>query len=382
MRARNLKPGFFVNEQLAECCFAARILFEGLWCLADREGRLEDKPKKIKALVFPYDDIDANELLQELHTHGLIVRYEVDGAKYIDIPKFKAHQRPHQNETASIIPPRTEPLAQKAKEVRTKDERTCDQGEKDLLPRNKALRPESLILNPEYIKPKRIGQPANASSADAAPLEGEETGMSAAQEAEPSAVSSPEPASALSGDNAPTPKQATMPSPAPTLGANPAHTDPPCCGRDRSEYHAAADRPQDVMDFDLKGGPPERGSPPGRKNSPTADKPAVATPDQIAELWNGIMPKYGFAKVVSLSDKRRRHVKARQREFRQHGAEQIDFWRTVFAEVQKIPFLRGENDRGWRADFDFCTESQDKLLRIIEGKYRSDKQIGTRWEAY
>ena len=154
MRARNIKPGFFVNEQLAECCFAARILFEGLWCLADREGRLEDKPKKIKALVFPYDDINADELLQELHTHGLIVRYEVDGAKYIDIPKFRVHQRPHQNETASVIPPREEPLASKSEEVGTKDERTCDQGKKDFAPKSKALRPESLILNTESLNPE------------------------------------------------------------------------------------------------------------------------------------------------------------------------------------------------------------------------------------
>ena len=55
MRARNIKPGFFKNDTLAELEFAARLLFIGLWGLADRAGRLEDRPKKIKAEVFPYD---------------------------------------------------------------------------------------------------------------------------------------------------------------------------------------------------------------------------------------------------------------------------------------------------------------------------------------
>ena len=105
MRARNIKPGFFINEQLAECCFAARILFEGLWCLADRDGRLNDKPRKIKVLVFPYDDVDTEALLNELATNNLIVRYEVEGNQYIEIPTFLKHQKPHPKETKSVIPP-------------------------------------------------------------------------------------------------------------------------------------------------------------------------------------------------------------------------------------------------------------------------------------
>ena len=104
MRARNIKPGFFNNDQLAECSFAARILFEGLWCLADREGRLEDRPKKIRVEIFPYDMIDADELLNELAAQKLIVRYEADGERYIWIPTFLKHQKPHPKENDSTIP--------------------------------------------------------------------------------------------------------------------------------------------------------------------------------------------------------------------------------------------------------------------------------------
>jgi hypothetical protein len=104
-RSRNIKPGFFVNEELAEIDFPGRILFIGLWCLADREGRLEDRPKKIKAETFPYDDVDVDKLLNQLFKHNFIIRYEVDSKKYISIPTFKNHQSPHPHEKNSVIPP-------------------------------------------------------------------------------------------------------------------------------------------------------------------------------------------------------------------------------------------------------------------------------------
>jgi hypothetical protein len=47
-RTRQIKPGFFKNDELAELPIEARLLFAGLWTIADREGRLEDRPKKIK----------------------------------------------------------------------------------------------------------------------------------------------------------------------------------------------------------------------------------------------------------------------------------------------------------------------------------------------
>ena len=65
-RARNIKPGFFKNEELAECSLAARLCFPGLWLLADREGRLEDRPKRIKGELFPFDTFEVGPLLDEL----------------------------------------------------------------------------------------------------------------------------------------------------------------------------------------------------------------------------------------------------------------------------------------------------------------------------
>lgn len=103
-RARNIKPGFFTNDQLAECEPLARILFAGLWCEADREGRLEDRPRKLKAACLPHDDCNVESLLVQLADAGLIARYEHGGAKYIAVLEFSKHQNPHVREPASIIP--------------------------------------------------------------------------------------------------------------------------------------------------------------------------------------------------------------------------------------------------------------------------------------
>jgi len=82
-RARNIKPGLWLNEELAECSIAARYLFPGLWCLADKDGRLEYRPKKIKAELFPYDDVDIISLVAELHGKKFISVYENEGHLYI-----------------------------------------------------------------------------------------------------------------------------------------------------------------------------------------------------------------------------------------------------------------------------------------------------------
>ena len=110
-RARNIKPGFFANEILAECQPLARILFAGLWTISDREGRLEDRPRKIKVDLLPYDDCDIDALLNELASKreedgspSFLVRYKANNKSYIQVLNFKHHQNPHPKEATSIIP--------------------------------------------------------------------------------------------------------------------------------------------------------------------------------------------------------------------------------------------------------------------------------------
>ena len=111
MRARSLKPGFFTNEHLLECSPLARILFAGLWCMADRRGRLEDRPKQIKVKILPCESVEVETLLGELAAQtdadgspALIIRYAVNGRRYIAVKNFERHQNPHYRELESSIP--------------------------------------------------------------------------------------------------------------------------------------------------------------------------------------------------------------------------------------------------------------------------------------
>jgi hypothetical protein len=103
-RARNIKPGFFANENLAECSPWARLCFIGLWTLADREGRLEDRPKRIKGELFRFDNVDVDPLLDELASMKFIRRYDRFGVKVIQVVEFVKHQKPHYSEVDSLLP--------------------------------------------------------------------------------------------------------------------------------------------------------------------------------------------------------------------------------------------------------------------------------------
>ncbi len=99
-----MKPGFFKNEELAKVSHEGRLLYAGLWCLADRAGRLEDRPSRIRAELFPYQSIKVDRLLQELIAGGFLQRYVVQGRAYLHIPTFLDHQRPHPHEAESMLP--------------------------------------------------------------------------------------------------------------------------------------------------------------------------------------------------------------------------------------------------------------------------------------
>ena len=102
---RALKPSFFTDVDMADLKIHARVLFQGLWCYADREGRLLDNARQIKHDVLPYDRVNIDDLLGALADAGKIQRYEADdGTAIIQVVNFGKHQRPHPKEPASTLP--------------------------------------------------------------------------------------------------------------------------------------------------------------------------------------------------------------------------------------------------------------------------------------
>jgi len=108
-RIRSVKPEFWIDRKLAKrVCRDGRLLYIGLWNLADEHGRLNGDPLWVKGQIFPYDDdIDVKTvvvLLDQLDDLERIVRYEVEDDPYIYLPKLAQHQRLQPWKVESRIP--------------------------------------------------------------------------------------------------------------------------------------------------------------------------------------------------------------------------------------------------------------------------------------
>ncbi len=103
-RIRMVKPEFFDDPNVGDLSPLARLFFIGLWTQADREGRLVDDMRRLKARIFPYEETDVEALADELHRKDMIRRYQDGtGTHLIWVRQFSKHQRPHHKETASVI---------------------------------------------------------------------------------------------------------------------------------------------------------------------------------------------------------------------------------------------------------------------------------------
>ena len=97
-RIRTIKPEFFTSSDIVELSPLARLFYIGLWCEADKEGRMSWKPKTFKMRYFPGDDCSIEALCEELTSAGLVVLYG-DGLAHI--PFFAKHQHVNPRESAS-----------------------------------------------------------------------------------------------------------------------------------------------------------------------------------------------------------------------------------------------------------------------------------------
>ena len=84
--------------------------------------------------------------------------------------------------------------------------------------------------------------------------------------------------------------------------------------------------------------------------------------EDVVEAWNDLADARGLAKIARITENRRRQIKARIREY------QPEDWSTALAAIYNSKFLCGENDRGWKADFDFLLQPKS-FVKLIEGAY-------------
>lgn len=94
-RIRTIKPSFFRSDDVSALPLRARLTWIGLWTQCDDQGRTKDHARLIKADIWPLDNVslaDIEEDLSTLAARGRIVRYEVDGERYLEVVNWSEHQ--------------------------------------------------------------------------------------------------------------------------------------------------------------------------------------------------------------------------------------------------------------------------------------------------
>lgn len=92
----------------------------------------------------------------------------------------------------------------------------------------------------------------------------------------------------------------------------------------------------------------------------------TVTPEHLLEAYNSVAADCGLPKA-KMNPKRRRSALAR---IRQHTIDDIT---EAISCLRRNPWMHGDNDRGWRADFDFLLQPKS-FTRLVEGAYDRSQQ--------
>ncbi len=95
----------------------------------------------------------------------------------------------------------------------------------------------------------------------------------------------------------------------------------------------------------------------------SSDDDAPVRPQEIIDAWNSMARRVGLSEIKVLNSKRMVSLKARIRE-----CPDVETWSVALQNIERSKFLRGENDRGWKANFDFLLQPSS-FTKLIEGSY-------------
>jgi len=82
---------------------------------------------------------------------------------------------------------------------------------------------------------------------------------------------------------------------------------------------------------------------------------------ELAKKWNELCPKLPQVSLISPKRLEKENLRLKR----------IEFEKILIAilKISKSDFCHGKNDRGWRADYGWLIESDENILKAIEGKY-------------
>lgn len=109
---------------------------------------------------------------------------------------------------------------------------------------------------------------------------------------------------------------------------------------------------------------PELFEPKETKEKPKTPVRAVTNYKLVVDMFHEVCTS--FPKVTTLSDKRKAAIK---RLMNNHKEEEI---KEAFTIAESTPFLKGDNNRGWKANFDWLI-NETNFIKVIEHNYDHNK---------
>ena len=96
MPNRLIKESICRSEDIDSLSWFEEVLFYRLIVNCDDYGRFDGREKIIKSICFPLKDLRDSELtkaLSKLAAQGLVIKYEVQGKPFLQLPKWEHHQQ-------------------------------------------------------------------------------------------------------------------------------------------------------------------------------------------------------------------------------------------------------------------------------------------------
>ena len=96
-RKRMIDPNIWQSEDFSKLSTLGKLVFIGLFSLADDEGRGRSNPVYLKSILFPYEEgirsADIDKTLSEISSNMSVIFYSCDGSSYYSLCNWNIWQK-------------------------------------------------------------------------------------------------------------------------------------------------------------------------------------------------------------------------------------------------------------------------------------------------
>lgn len=96
--------------------------------------------------------------------------------------------------------------------------------------------------------------------------------------------------------------------------------------------------------------------------------------EKIVKIYHEKLPQLPKVEVISNTRKAKLKTCWSQKATEHFKPQDLVWWQDYFEYVGRVPFLLGENNKGWRANFDFLI-NLNSLVKVMEGVYEGGNNV-------